>query len=452
MGKHLIICLDGTWRAASNRSAPLTNIGFIADVIAFEPANGSEQVIYYDAGARRRGALGLGASAGVLAAYRFLSHYYALGDSVYIFGFSRGAFSARSLCGLLSASGLLFKDRCSKENEAMAWGYYRTPPKDRYPADHARLHEITHDFCSPDPLVRFLGVFDTVGLLGVPKGAMRWSERQSLQFHDTKVSKAVKHACHAIAIDEARADYEPTLWVAPKANRTGTVEQVWFPGSHADVGGRGKELILADLSLGWMLTRLRFYCPELELRPFKDWRRERFNDYPDCMGFITSSASLPRIVRWPRSRRVINGNGWASSRIWARGEAASHRQIPTIGEMVHESARERYYRTRGAVQSKDRYEPPNLLAALTSRNTPVVGLDGEQLPELVGRNATGIVRLQLPTVNAETKGKDCATDTAEAKRDAQDGLLARGSWVQGQMRPQGAADEMHVSTKEAGGK
>ena len=281
---------------------------------------------------------------------------------------------------------------------------------------------------------------------------MRRSERRSVQFHDTKVSKAVKHACQAIAIDETRASHEPALWVMPKAHHTETVEQVWFPGSHADIGGGGKELALADLSLGWMLTRLRSYCPELVLRPFKDWRPERFKDYPNCMGTITPPAGLLRIGGWRRSMRVIKSNRWASPPIWHRGRRALGPQIRTIGEMVHESARERYQRTRGAVRPKDRYEPPNLLAAFNGRNTPIVGLDGEQVPELVEYSITGVVRLQRSTANAEANGKDYATDGPQAKQDTHESTLARGFWVQHQLSSQSAPQEVHADANADGRK
>ena len=134
--KHLIICLDGTWSDA-DAPAPQTNIAILADIIDPRPAGGPEQRVYYDAGVGTGGVIdriagglfGKGLSANVLAAYRFLSHFYRPGDNIYVFGFSRGAFTARSLCGFLSASGLLTQDMCNEANQEFAWGYYRTPPK-----------------------------------------------------------------------------------------------------------------------------------------------------------------------------------------------------------------------------------------------------------------------------------------------------------------------------------
>ena len=173
--KNLILCLDGTWSDADS-PAPHTNIAIIANIIDPRPAGGAEQRVYYDAGVGTGGVLdrilggafGRGLSANTLAAYRFLSQFYRPGDNIYVFGFSRGAFTARSLCGFLSASGLLTEDACNAANLEFAWDYYRTAPKARFPADRARLRRITH---GDEPRIRFLGVFDTVGALGIPRAS-----------------------------------------------------------------------------------------------------------------------------------------------------------------------------------------------------------------------------------------------------------------------------------------
>src|SRR4029079_11876458 len=117
----------------------------------------------------------------------FLSLNYQPGDGIFIFGFSRGAYSARSLCGFLSASGLLRADLCDAKNQRYAWKYYRTTPKKRYPADKEKLRGMTH----PDLRVRFLGVFDTVGALGIPQTWLHWIGKHRYLFHDTSVCSIV---------------------------------------------------------------------------------------------------------------------------------------------------------------------------------------------------------------------------------------------------------------------
>jgi uncharacterized protein (DUF2235 family) len=99
-----------------------------------------------------------------------------------------------------------------------------------------------------------LGVWDTVGALGIPLRGLRWLTRRKYQFHDTELSGSVQHAYHALAVDEHRAPFEPTLWsYVPKEGQT--VEQVWFCGAHSDVGGGYAESMLSDIALGRMLKR-----------------------------------------------------------------------------------------------------------------------------------------------------------------------------------------------------
>jgi hypothetical protein len=376
--KHLIICLDGTWSNA-NSAAPPTNIAILANIIDPKPEGGPEQRIYYDAGVGTGGFLdriaggvfGKGLSANVLAAYRFLSQFYAPGDNIYVFGYSRGAFTARSLCGFLSASGLLTEDMCNEANLEFAWNYYRTPPKARFPADRARLRRITHD---PDARVRFLGVFDTVGALGIPASRMRGIGRRAFQFHDTDVSSIVDHSCHALAIDEHRTEFEAAVWTEPRHRKYRTVEQAWFPGSHANVGGGCDDNGLSDLALEWMLKRLSQHRPELKLSPVETWERPL---NPSYRGKLYRSRSLMFWRSWRPLVRLINrcelGRAWRCR----LPEIRPHSR--PIGEMVHWSALARWEETK-AGRRRERYTPRNLLAAIKSvqeSKTPVVGLDGE---------------------------------------------------------------------------
>lgn len=388
--KHLVICLDGTW-SDGDGPAPQTNIALLAGMIDPKPPGGPEQRVYYDAGVGTGGlldriaggAFGRGVSANVLAAYRFLSQFYAPGDNVYVFGYSRGAYTARSLCGFLAASGLLTQDNCNEANQAFAWSYYRTPPKARFPADRARLARITH---VPEPRIRFLGAFDTVGALGIPRGFMSRLARRAVEFHDTDVSSVVDHSCQALAIDEHRAEFEAAVWTEPRHRKYATVEQAWFPGSHADVGGGCADCGLSDLALEWMLKRLQRHCPELALSPVEAWPRPLKPDYRgrihDGRGWLFVRS------RWRPLVRLINRCPPGSRR--CRLPAVRPHSRP-IGEMVHWSALARWQETKAARRRRQRYQPRNLLAAIESvqRNlTPVVGVDGEPT-SLMGLHAGG---------------------------------------------------------------
>ena len=204
---------------------------------------------------------GKGLSANVLAAYRFLSQFYEPGDRIYVFGFSRGAFTARSLCGFMSASGLLTQDMCNAANQEFAWSYYRTPPKQRFPP-------IARG-CSASPIptarMRFLGVFDTVGALGIPKSFMNRIGKRSLQFHDADVSSVVDHSCHALAIDEYRLEFEACR--VDRAAGTASIAAWSRPGFRArtaNIGGGYDDTGLSDLALDWMLKRLQPPLPRAE--------------------------------------------------------------------------------------------------------------------------------------------------------------------------------------------
>lgn len=377
--KHLVICLDGTW-SDGDSAAPRTNIATLASLIDPRPEGAPEQRIYYDAGVGTGGLLdrvagglfGRGLSGNVLAAYRFLSQFYAPGDNIYIFGFSRGAFTARSLCGFINASGLLTQDMCNAANQQFAWEYYRTPPKARYPADRARLRRITHE---PEPRIRFLGVFDTVGALGIPKSFMSRISRRAIQFHDAEVSSVVDHSCHALAIDEHRREFEASVWTEPRHRRYLSVEQAWFPGSHANIGGGCEDSGLSDLALDWMLKRLDRHCPELQLSPVEHWPRPLAPDYRGQL--YTPPVWMFWGSRWRPLVRLINR--CEMGRAWRFRLPAIRPHSRPIGEMVHWSALARWEETKTG-RRRERYQPHNLLAALKSvqdNATPVVGLNGE---------------------------------------------------------------------------
>jgi uncharacterized protein (DUF2235 family) len=397
--KNLILCLDGTWSDADS-AAPQTNIAIIAEITDPRPAGGVEQRVYYDAGVGTGGVLdrilggafGRGLSANALAAYRFLSQFYRPGDNIYVFGFSRGAFTARSLCGFLSASGLLTEDACNEANLEFAWDYYRTAPKARFPADRARLRRITY----PDPRIKFLGVFDTVGALGIPRGFMSRLSRRAIQFHDADVSSIVDFCCHALAIDEQRMEFEAAVWTEPRHRKYRAVEQAWFPGSHANVGGGCEDSGLSDLALDWMLKRVARHCPELRLSPPETWPRQLSPSYRGQL-YDARSWMFWR-SRWRPLIRLINrcdlGRAWRCR----LPEIRPHSR--PIGEMVHWSALARWEETK-AGRRRERYTPRNLLAAIKSvqeSRTPVVGLDGEptSLSGLYTGNGAQAARREAP--------------------------------------------------------
>lgn len=260
--KRLVLCCDGTWNRAdqaSNGHPCPTNVVKLAYRVAKRDGD-VPQILFYDQGVGTGnvldrwsgGAFGEGLDDNIFDAYRFLIANYEEGDEIFLFGFSRGAFTARSIAGMIRKCGVV--KRTSIDQYVPAMALYRDPrvhPNDS-PAKEFRQQ---HSCCGDSPVaIRFIGVWDTVGALGIPLRGLRWLTRRSVVFHDTELSGIVQTACHALAIDEHRAPFEPTLWLE-KAKPNQTVEQVWFPGVHSDVGGGYPETALSDITLQWMLDK-----------------------------------------------------------------------------------------------------------------------------------------------------------------------------------------------------
>jgi uncharacterized protein (DUF2235 family) len=215
--KRLVVCCDGTWNKPDSQN--ITNVEKIARTVQSDPgvSGGAYQLVYYVSGvgagsyaADRMlgGAFGFGLFHNVIACYRFLAQNYEPGDEIFIIGFSRGAYTARSVAGIVARVGLLTKLSLVEERlpEAVRMYQRRDMPQGVYGAS---ADEFKHDHCHPAK-VNFLGVFDTVGALGVP-GFMRFAPR----FNDVQLSDDVLCARHALAVDETRVKFAPTLWEAP---------------------------------------------------------------------------------------------------------------------------------------------------------------------------------------------------------------------------------------------
>jgi uncharacterized protein (DUF2235 family) len=261
MSKRLVVCCDGTWNTPDQLSGDLasTNVTKIALAIAPRDLSGREQRIYYGTGVGTKrgeriggGAFGLGLSRNVRDAYRFLVQNYAPGDEIYFFGFSRGAFTARSTAGFVRNCGILRREHADRVDEAFR--LYRSRK-----GHHPRSVESTlfRRSYSRETNIRFIGVWDTVGALGIPLGKLSLFNRRC-QFHDTDLSTSVDAAFQALSLDEKRRAFQPTLWKqqahAPEHQQ---LEQVWFAGVHTDVGGGYKNHELGDIALLWMVDRAR---------------------------------------------------------------------------------------------------------------------------------------------------------------------------------------------------
>ena len=267
--KRLIVCADGTWnkrdRTEDHRN---TNVAKLCDAIVQIDARDVKQFLKYQKGVGTGpwydkilgGVTGAGLSANIRECYAWIVDNYAPGDELFFFGFSRGAFTARSLVGLIRNCGILRTEHRGRVGKA--FDFYR----DRDPSKHPRTQvaQIFRDTYSyPEkPIIKCVGVWDTVGSLGIPTtGPIGMLSRRFFGFHDMKLSSWVENAFHAVAIDEVRKPFTPTLWelrdedLAESRVSGQHVEQVWFAGVHSNVGGGYPNADLSDIALRWMMDR-----------------------------------------------------------------------------------------------------------------------------------------------------------------------------------------------------
>jgi uncharacterized protein (DUF2235 family) len=254
MGKRIVFCSDGTWQTPMSN----TNVYRLYKALTVS----SDQVTFYDDGVGADlqgiarllgGALGQGLLQKITDSYTKIAHVYEPGDEIFLFGFSRGAYTARSLAGMIANCGLptgAFTDDCVTQ----AFAAYRDP------ANRAAILAKLGACNLGQATIRMVGVWDTVGSLGIP-AIFGGIDEKEYGFLDTGLHPDVKNACHCLAIDEQRAQYPATLWTGDPAPGQ-TIDQVWFSGCHGDVGGGTEQggaldagTRLCDMTMGWMLAR-----------------------------------------------------------------------------------------------------------------------------------------------------------------------------------------------------
>ena len=256
--KRIIICADGTWNRPEKdltKDFP-TNVLKIARAIAPVAKDGTEQVVFYDWGlgsyhsSFSGGAFGKGINKNIMDDYRFIVQNYKAGDELYFFGFSRGAYTVRSLAGLINNCGILKRNKANMTEKAFE--LYKN--SDFHPDAHESV-EFRRKYAVEDKVrIKFIGVWDTVGALGVPLRMLGFMDEKNL-FYDNKIGPNIDIARHALAIDELRSDFEPTIWLG---RENMDLKQVWFTGVHSDVGGGYKpdknKKTLSDIPLKWMIN------------------------------------------------------------------------------------------------------------------------------------------------------------------------------------------------------
>ena len=252
MAKNIVIFSDGTGQEGG--SGTNTNVYKLFNMVR---DRSPDQIAFYDRGLGTGwrkvtgNAAGMGISKNILECYRFIFENFEADDQIYLFGFSRGATTVRSLSGFIHRFGILPKSR--SELIENAYDIYKIVDRNKREAAAKDFVSRHHTMWTK---IRFLGVWDTVAALGVPiKSIDVVVDKVPLfkhSYHDLKLSESVENAYQALAIDDERKTFHPVLW-NPDIADWQTMKQVWFCGMHTDVGGGYKEPQLSDIALGWMV-------------------------------------------------------------------------------------------------------------------------------------------------------------------------------------------------------
>jgi len=316
---NIVICCDGTWNTPDqlDKGVPApTNVVRLFNAVANTDSEGERQQTYYHPGVGTsgdwwdkalEGGTGLGLNRYIMSAFQKLCYSYTPGDDIYMFGFSRGAYTVRSLCGFVARCGLLKIGDLEpaevwRRIEALLENGYRRKLETRVDWDERGW--AFHNAPGETIPVRFIGVWDTVGALGIPDELALLNlidDRNHYTFHDTTLSDTVQTARHALAMDEWRASFQPTLWsnVSPERD----LKQLWFPGVHSDVGGGYRENGLADGALQWMIEEathcgLSFNSAVGQIKP-------NYHDmmHDSCEGIFGLLPTQPRNVPYLRDEQ-----------------------------------------------------------------------------------------------------------------------------------------------------
>ena len=304
MHRRIIFCADGTWDKVKND----TNVRRLFNAIA----KGPDQVAAYDDGVgtwgtfwRRLlgGAFGDGLFQKIKDGYKEIARHYKPHDDIFIFGFSRGAYTARSLAGMIAICGLPTTDFDDHLVNTAFRAYRERDEKER-----AAILASLDKYKLFDAKIKMVGVWDTVGALGIPA---LWGgvDPQAYGFLDTTLHPDVLNAYQALAIDERRREFPPTLWRPPSPPVPGRVlEQVWFCGVHCDVGGGYDPPGLSNITLSWMMGKAKNLG--LEIDP-QVWSQYASMNTTSALAQLHNSWNI--FWGFPNARTIANNSVLANS-------------------------------------------------------------------------------------------------------------------------------------------
>lgn len=316
--KRIVICSDGTWnKPEDNLEEDIpTNVLKFSRAIKPLDDNGVAQIVFYDWGigsyhdSFKGGAFGAGLDKNIMDAYRFIVHNYEEGDEIFLFGFSRGAYTIRSLAGFMNNCSVLEKKHANRIIEA--YDLYKNPkekPSGEYSVNYRKLYSV-----SDKVPIHFVGAWDTVGSLGLPTSIFGFIKEKHL-FYDQKIGSIIKTARHALSIDELRKDFKPTIWEQDSENLV-DLKQVWFSGVHSDVGGSyppdGNGFTLSDIPMLWMkeqaeIKNLQFqpHISEVKINPFAEKNNE-FKKHYKLLGKLSRKINSDNYLHTSVKQRFEN--------------------------------------------------------------------------------------------------------------------------------------------------
>jgi len=394
--KRIAVLIDGTWNkeggGADTNVAKLDSGKRVSPCIKAVASDSTEQLVHYHDGVGvdgdltqklLGGAIGLGLKKIIQEVYDFIVDHYEANDEIYIFGFSRGAYAARALAGLIGASGI--QRRQNADVFEAAWAHYRVAPKVRQqPATGTagdrkaiNVYETQREAFHDNRTVTCVAVWDTVGSYGIPAGfglapLARYFTLVTLGFHDTSFGDHVEVGLHAVAVDEHRRPFVPTFWTIPKGQQPkGHVEQTWFAGAHCNVGDGYADSGLSDLALIWMVARVQALTG-LEF----DADAVRSSTKPIINGAVVDSTEGWLVDHtFPHYRVVLSP------------VAIDHGYLMNTEDPSEEHINERVHWTVLAkrANAQESYSPPNLPADIRPEQIAEItdeerALLGEQLP------------------------------------------------------------------------
>lgn len=339
--KRIILCADGTWNIRDQKDGETgkrrpSNVTKIARAILARAPDGVDQVVYYhdgigtEGGAVDRvtdGAFGHGMEDNIRTLYRFIVYNHEPGDQLFFFGFSRGAFTVRSLAGFMNFVGLIEKDDDYYVPDL--YGCYGKGKGPGTPEWKQAFHKIKT--VRPCPPIQMIGVWDTVGALGAPGVMGRVFNGRKYDYHQIGLFPTIQNAYHALAIDEQRRPFAADLW-EKVAGWNGKIQQAWFAGVHTNIGGGYTVDGLANEALHWLVEKA------------------------EGLGLAVESDYLAHFE--PHFTSVLRDSMSVKYRLMGGAKARTIGAYRNAGECVHQSAIDRAHHAASS------YDPSNLRAAI----------------------------------------------------------------------------------------